>query len=57
MSSVDFAGNQGPLQHTGGVWVTKPFKNWNKFHNQASEAVLPAAEASKEGTMYNNYRA
>ena len=52
-----------PLHRTGGVWVTKPFKNWKKAvekmtahersdsHVQASEAVLLAAKASKEGTI------
>ena len=47
-------------QHTGGVWVTKPFQNWKKgterikgherssLHSQASQALLVI---SKQGSV------
>ena len=51
---------EGAAQHTGGVWVTKPFQNWKKdakrmiaherssLHTQASQALLVI---SKQGSV------
>lgn len=51
------------LQRTGGVWVTKPFKNWKKAvekmkahaksesHIHATQALLAAQEAARSGTV------
>ena len=51
---------ESAIQHTGGVWVTKPFHNWKKafermkaherssLHTQASQALLVI---SKQGSV------
>lgn len=51
------------LQYTGGVWVTKPFKNWKKAvekmkahaksasHSRATEAMLAAKGAATHGSV------
>ena len=56
-------GTSAHVQRSGGVWVTKPFKNWKKAvekmkaharsdsHSHATETLLAANRAAKHGTV------
>ena len=62
MQDLQASGISG-LQCTGGVWVTKPFKNWKKAvekmkahsrsdsHSHATQAMLAAKRAVVDGTV------
>ncbi len=57
------SGMSSHVQRNGGVWVSKPFKNWKKAvekmkaharsdsHSHATATLLAANRAAKDGTV------